>query len=75
MTFAEYCEELYGQKLAPFQKELCNAWEENYKRNGGKIVIKQPPGRGQSASNLIHQMFLFSLYEEEMKKCKEEKND
>ena len=67
MTFAEYCEELYGQKLAPFQKEICNVWEENYKRNGGKIVIKHPPGRGQTASMLVKQALLFSLYEDEMK--------
>ena len=58
MTFAEFCEEIYGEPLNSFQKEICDFVE----KNNGKFTINVT--RSRSSLHLLELAYLCNLYEE-----------
>ena len=71
MTFAEFCEEALDTPLTEYQKHICDAIEEKYRKDGNFDSRELMIGRGapRSLTLVCTQLItLFSLYV----KCEEE---
>lgn len=63
MTFAEFCEEALDTPLNEFQKRLCDAAEEKYRKDGNFDSCVSTIRKGGPSSTMCAQIIaFFSLY-------------